>query len=88
MLYLGKVEVVRSYKRVLRAVTWSVQQPAVVPEHRVARSPAMLIGARRAGGLLADMLSVFCGYYPMKSPTSPMSKLSVSPGQANFGQSR
>ena len=49
---------------------------------------ASLVKPRRVAGFFADVLLAFCGYCPMESLASPMSKLSVSPGQANFGQCR
>jgi 5-methylcytosine-specific restriction endonuclease McrA len=54
MLWLGKVELVRSYDTVLRAVTWSVQMPAVVRLTSFVRRHRVRIAFSRRNVFLRD----------------------------------
>ncbi len=62
MLYLGKVELVRAYNRVLRAVSWSVEQPAVVKLVRFVRRQKVRISFSRRNVFLRDGFRCqYCG---------------------------
>jgi 5-methylcytosine-specific restriction endonuclease McrA len=62
MLYLGKVEVVRTYDRVLRAVTWAIEQPAVVRLVNFVRRKRMRISFSRRNIFLRDGFRCqYCG---------------------------
>jgi len=62
MVYLGKVEVVSSYKRVLRAVSWSVLAPAVVRLVRFVRRCRGRVAFSRRNVLLRDEYRCqYCG---------------------------
>jgi 5-methylcytosine-specific restriction endonuclease McrA len=54
MLCVGKVEVVKSYDRVLRAVTWSLQMPAVVRLTSFVQRQRMRIALTRQNIFLRD----------------------------------
>ena len=62
MLYLGKVELVRAYNRVLRAVSWTVEQPAVVKLVRFVRRQKVRISFSRRNVFLRDGFRCqYCG---------------------------
>jgi 5-methylcytosine-specific restriction endonuclease McrA len=71
MLWMGKVEVVRTYKRVLRAVSWSVHQPAVVRLVNFVRRHKVRIAFSRRNVFLRDSLRCqYCGdRFPMSELT-------------------
>ena len=54
MLHLGKVEVVRTYRRMLRAVTWRVHMPAVVRLVKYVRRHRARISFSRRNIFLRD----------------------------------
>ena len=54
MLHLGKVEVVRNYRRVLRAVSWRVSMPAVVRLVKYVRRHRARISFSRRNVFLRD----------------------------------
>lgn len=71
MLWMGKVEVVRTYQRVLRAVSWSVHQPAVVRLVNFVRRHKVRIAFSRRNVFLRDaMRCQYCGdRFPMSELT-------------------
>ena len=54
MVWVGKVEVLRSYESVLRAVSWSVAMPAVVRLHQFVRRHRARIAFSRRNVFLRD----------------------------------
>lgn len=70
MLCLGKVEVVSNYGRVLRAMTWSVLQPAVVRLVRFVRRRRNRVAFSRRNVLLRD--DYRCQYCGLRYPPSEL----------------
>jgi 5-methylcytosine-specific restriction endonuclease McrA len=62
MMCLGKVEVVRSYESVLRAMTWSVRTPAVVRLVQFVRRHRVRVAFSRRNVFVRDEFSCqYCG---------------------------
>ncbi len=83
MLYLGKVEVVRTYQRVLHAVSWSVLQPAVVRLVRFVRRHYVRVAFSRRNIFLRD--GYRCQYCGGKLPASELTCDHVTPRSSGGG---
>ena len=83
MLCLGKVEVVRSYTSVLRAMRWSLMTPAVVRLVRFVRRHQVRITLSRRNVFLRD--GHRCQYCRRKFPPSELTCDHVIPRSRNGG---
>jgi len=62
MIHLGKVEVLRSYERILRAVSWTIPQPAVVKLHGFVKRHRTRVAFSRRNVFLRDGFRCqYCG---------------------------
>lgn len=83
MLCVGKVEVVKSYDRVLRAVTWSLQMPAVVRLTSFVQRQRMRIALTRQNIFLRDNYQ--CQYCLKKLPAKELTRDHVMPRSKGGG---
>ena len=77
MLCVGKVEVVKSYDKVLRAVSWSVQMPSVVRLVRFVKRRRIRIAMTRQNVLLRDDYQ--CQYCLKHFPAKELTRDHVVP---------
>jgi 5-methylcytosine-specific restriction endonuclease McrA len=86
MLWLGKVEVVRTYKGVLRAVSWTIRQPAVVRLVNFVRRHRVRIGFSRRNVFVRDGFT--CQYCGVRLPVGELTCDHVTPrsvgGESNW----
>lgn len=83
MLYLGKVELVRSYDRMRRAVSWRIKTPAVVRLVRFVRRHRTRIAFSRRNVFLRD--GYRCMYCNMRFPPSELTCDHVQPRSRGGG---
>ena len=77
MLWLGKVEVVRTYQGVLRAVSWTIRQPAVVRLVNFVRRHRVRISFSRRNIFVRDGFR--CQYCGVRLPAGELTCDHVTP---------
>lgn len=83
MLCMGKVEVVKTYDRVLRAVSWSLQMPSVVRLTRYVRRTRLRIAMTRHNVFIRDNHQ--CQYCLKKLPPKELTRDHVIPRSQGGG---
>ena len=77
MVWVGKVEVLRSYSTLLRAVSWSIEMPAVVRLHQFVRRHRVRVAFSRRNVFLRDAQR--CQYCRLHFPASELTCDHVMP---------